>query len=300
MLRILLLGARGQLGVELSQELVRLGDVTALDRAAADLSEPESLRAIVRATRPQVLVNAAGYTAVDRAESERELATAVNAVAPGVLAEEAERLGACMVHYSTDYVFDGAKSEGYTETDEPNPLSVYGRTKREGEQAVLAACRRHLVLRTSWVFSAHGTNFLRTMLRLAGERDELRVVDDQRGAPTSTALLAGATAQAIASLHDATADDPRWGLYHLSAAGETSWHGFARHVIARAQQHGHPLRVRPGDVAAISTAEYPTAAARPANSRLDSSRFSSTFGLTLPHWTEGADRVLDDLTLITR
>ena len=146
MLRILLLGARGQLGVELSQELVRLGDVTALDRAAADLSEPESLRAIVRATRPQVLVNAAGYTAVDRAESERELATAVNAVAPGVLAEEAERLGACMVHYSTDYVFDGAKSEGYTETDEPNPLSVYGRTKREGEQAVLAACRRHLVL----------------------------------------------------------------------------------------------------------------------------------------------------------
>ena len=291
---ILLLGANGQVGNELRHTLPALGSVVALDVPDIDFSRPESLRDVVRAHRPRIIVNAAAYTAVDKAESDSELAFTINAVAPGVLAEEAEALDACLVHYSTDYVFDGRKPSPYVETDATGPLSVYGRSKLEGERAV-QACEKHLTLRTSWVIGAHGQNFIKTMLRLAGERDALRVVADQVGAPTSAALLADVTAKALSHMAERPANDSRWGLYHLTAAGETSWHGLARHVIARAGAMGLPLKTKPEAVLLITTAEYPTPATRPANSRLDTSKLRSAFAVTLPDWTVGVNAVLDRL-----
>jgi len=292
---ILIFGANGQVGRELARELAPLGRVTPLDRASADLAQPESLRAIVREHGPGVIVNAAAYTAVDRAESEPELAERVNAVAPGVIAEEARRAGAMLVHYSTDYVFDGSKAGAYVETDAVHPLSVYGRTKLAGERAIASATPRHVVLRTSWVISPHGTNFVRTMLRLAAERDALRVVADQHGVPTTAALLARVTRQLIAALQTAADTDPRWGVYHAVPSGETTWHALARYVITKAHARGMPLRATPESVAAIATSDYPTAARRPANSRLDTSKLRSTFGLQLPDWRVGVDDVLDQL-----
>jgi dTDP-4-dehydrorhamnose reductase len=291
---ILLFGANGQVGYELRPLLAKLGEVVAPVRPEIDFSVPGSLRAVVRRYQPSLIVNAAAYTAVDKAEANADRAFAVNATAPGVLAEEAEALGVYLVHYSTDYVFDGHKSSSYTETDATGPLSVYGRSKLAGEAAV-QACKRHLTFRTSWVVCAHGQNFVKTTLRLAGERDALRIVSDQFGAPTSAALLANITVKVISQMVGQSADDMRWGLYHLVAAGETSWHGLAYHVISRARAMGLSLKTQPDSIAPIATVEYPTAAVRPANSRLATSKLRETFALTLPNWMLGVDAILDQL-----
>lgn len=291
---ILLLGANGQLGHELQQTLAGFGQLVALNFPDIDFMQPESLRPLVRGLRPALIVNAAAYTAVDKAESNPERSRVINAQAPGVLAEEAGAAGAVLVHYSTDYVFDGTKSGAYVETDTTNPLSVYGRTKLAGEQAVQRLAR-HLTFRTSWVVGAHGANFIRTMLRLAGERDTLRVVADQYGAPTAAKLLAETTVKVLAKMDGAQSEDRRWGLYHLVASGETTWNGFARHVIARAQQAGIPLRCSADAIAAIPTSGYPTPAQRPTNSRLDTAKLRTTFGVMLPDWREGVDAELEQI-----
>ena len=296
---ILLLGANGQLGYQLSTELLALGRVHALTRAEADMSKPEGLlRSLAKTTevfKPTMVVNAAAYTAVDKAETETAQAMAVNAQSVGVLAEFAQSMGACMVHYSTDYVFDGSGTQAWCETDVPAPMSVYGQTKYWGEQAVRKNCAKHLILRTSWVVGAHGGNFLKTMLRLAAERDSLRVVADQIGVPTSTQLLADATVGMLKAMQLVNEEDARWGTYHLAAAGETSWHGYAQHVVAGALQRGAKLKAIPGSVAPITTAEYPLPAPRPLNSRLNTDKLKTTFGLTLPTWQQGVDEVLDEL-----
>jgi dTDP-4-dehydrorhamnose reductase len=285
-MRILLTGCAGQLGRELKRSLCCLGEVIACDRQEFDLADPDALRDAVRDAAPAVIVNAAAHTAVDKAESEPELAMAINAIAPGVLAEEAKRLGALLIHYSTDYVFDGTKPAPYTEDDSPAPLSVYGRSKREGELAIAAADGRHLIFRTSWVYGLHGANFMKTMLRLGKERDELRVVGDQIGAPTWSRHLADVTALVLARK-----DIPN-GLYHLAAAGETSWHGYAEAIFAEARRAG--LLNKSPVVHRITSADYPLPAARPANSRLDCSRFRRDFDLTLPDWRTGLIDCLAD------
>jgi dTDP-4-dehydrorhamnose reductase len=291
---ILLLGANGQVGHELRLTLAALGEVVALARPDIDFAIPESLRAIVRRHRPAMIVNAAAYTAVDKAEADAERAFAVNATAPGVLAEEAEALGAALVQYSTDYVFDGSKTAPYVETDVTAPLSIYGHSKRDGELAV-RQCKKHLIFRTSWVFGAYGHNFIKTMLRLAIERRNLRVVADQFGAPTSAALLAKITAKVLAQIGRQPAADPRWGLYHLVAGGETNWHGLACYAIARASAMGLPLQASPETIEPITTAHYPTPARRPASSRLATTKLRGTFAVTLPDWQVGVNEVLDQL-----
>ena len=285
-MRILLTGCTGQLGRELKRSLACLGELVACDRRQPDLADPDDLRAAVRALAPTVIVNAAAYTAVDQAEAEPAAADAINAVAPAILAEEAKRLGALLIHYSTDYVFDGAKPAPYTEDDIPAPLSAYGRSKRAGELAIAASGARHLIFRSSWVYGLHGANFMKTMLRLGGERDELRVVADQTGAPTWTRHLADATALILARR-----DTPD-GLYHLAAAGETSWHAYAEAIFVEAQRAG--LLERIPVVRRITSADYPLPAKRPANSRLDCSRFSRDFGLALPDWRTGLIDCLAD------
>ena len=245
--------------------------------------------------KPTVVVNAAAYTAVDQAQTNAETAHAVNAQSPAVLAEFAHDWGAMLVHYSTDYVFDGSGTQAWREVDAPQPLSVYGSSKWAGECAIAAACARHLVLRTSWVVGSHGNNFLKTMLRLGAERDSLRVVSDQIGVPTSTALLADVTLQLIRVMHSVDAGDPRWGTYHVAAGGETSWHGYAQHVLAGAVARGAMLKVAPDAVEAITTAEYPLPARRPMNSRLDTQKIRTTFGVNLPSWQSGVDAILDQI-----
>jgi len=272
-LRILLTGRNGQVGWELERTLPALGSVIAADRETLDLSDPDAIRRVVREAKPDVIVNPAAYTAVDRAESEPELARQINGVAPGVLAEEAKRTGALLVHYSTDYVFDGTKSTPYTEEDLPNPLNVYGRTKLEGERAVAAAGCRYLTLRTSWVYASRGKNFLLTVLRLASTQPELRIVDDQHGAPTWARDTARATCRLIAG-----ADLPS-SLYHLTAAGSTTWCGFAREIVRLAHLGSE---VRP-----ISTSEYPTPARRQANSALSNAKLQRDGGIALQPWPEG-------------
>jgi dTDP-4-dehydrorhamnose reductase len=293
--RFFITGTNGQLGFELQRALAPLGDVTACGRYACDLSTPDSIRAAVRAAKPDVIFSAGAYTAVDKAESEPELAHAVNGDAPGILGEEASKLGALVIHYSTDYVFDGTKIAAYSEEDVTNPLGVYGKTKLEGENALAASGADHLIFRTSWVFGAHGKNFIKTILRLAASRDELRIVADQVGAPTGAALLADASAHiAMRYLRDGSQNFP-FGLYHLAAAGETSWHGFAQHIVAKAAAANAPLQAKINRIHPIPAAEYPTPAARPANSRLDTSNFRAAFGLYLPDWKHGVDQVLDVL-----
>jgi len=288
--RILVTGKNGQVGFELRRSLSVLGEVIAVDRDECDLADPETIRRVVRAARPDVIVNPAAYTAVDKAESEPDLARAINAVAAGVLAEEAARCGALIVHYSTDYVFDGVGDGVYSEDDAPNPQSVYGQTKLEGERAVAAANPRHLILRTSWVFGAHGANFLKTMLRLAREREALKIVADQFGAPTSAALLADVTAHAVARyLREGAASFP-FGVYHLVSAGETSWHGYAQYVIESARRRGQTFKV--AELAPIPTSAYPLPAPRPANSRLSTAKLQQAFGLTLPQWQAQVEQVL--------
>ena len=295
-MKILLLGKSGQVGWELQRSLAVLGHVVALDRQGdgplvGNLQDLAGLAHTVQAVRPDVIVNAAAYTAVDKAESEPDVARAINADAPGVLAREAAKTGAWLVHYSTDYVFDGSGDAPWTEDAPTGPLSVYGATKLAGEQAIRASGCQHLIFRTSWVYAARGNNFAKTMLRLAKERDELRVVSDQVGAPTGAELLADVTAHAIRT---ARANASVSGTYHLAASGETSWWEYARFVIEHARAAGAPIRVAPDAVLPIQTADYPTPATRPLNSRLVMSNFTEAFGLRLPQWREGVARMLEE------
>jgi dTDP-4-dehydrorhamnose reductase len=298
MLKILLLGCNGQVGWELQRSLAVLGDVVALGSAPAagddglcgNLGDLDGLARTVRRVAPNIIVNAAAYTAVDRAETEPEQARTINALAPGLLANEAQRLGAWLVHYSTDYVFDGSGSTPWKENNRCAPLSVYGRTKHEGELAV-AACAKHLIFRTSWVYGARGGNFAKTMLRLAGERESLTVIDDQIGAPTSAELLADVTAHA---LREAIARPELAGTYHCAADGQTSWRGYAQFVLAQARAMGVALKAGPDQVQATSTAQYPTPAQRPLNSRLDTEKLRSAFSLHLPLWQIGVRRMLQE------
>lgn len=298
-MNILLLGKSGQVGWELQRSLATVGHVTALDRHGpgpaqapelrADFSQPEQVAALVRAVRPDVIVNAAAHTAVDKAESEPDLARAINTTTPALLAQEAAHLGALLVHYSTDYVFDGSGAEARDESAPTAPLSVYGQTKLEGERAIQRSGCRHLIFRTSWVYAARGGNFAKTMLRLAAERDALKVIADQIGAPTGADLLADVTAHAIRVVQ--TRPD-LLGLYHLTASGQTSWYDYARFVIEWARQHGLPVQVAPEAIAAIPTTDYPTPARRPLNSRLNTAKVCAAFDLTLPDWQQGVTRML--------
>ena len=290
--QFLITGANGQLGFELQRALAPFGEVIALDRAGCDLSSADSIRAAVRAAKPDVIFNAGAYTAVDKAESEPSLAHAINAVAPGVIGEEAAKIGALVIHYSTDYVFDGKKAEAYLETDTAIPPGVYGKTKLAGEQALVGSCARHLIFRTSWVFGLHGKNFIKTILRLASERSELKIVADQVGAPTGVSLIADVSAHIAARYLRDGADSFPFGLYHLAPSGQTSWHGFARHVVAKATAANWSLQATPERIIPILTSEYPTPAARPANSCLNTSKFGEAFGFQLPDWHIGVDQVL--------
>jgi dTDP-4-dehydrorhamnose reductase len=292
-MKLLLLGKGGQVGWELQRSLAPLGELVALDFDStdfnADFSRPEQLAETVLKVRPDVIVNAAAHTAVDKAESEPEFARKLNATSPGVVAEAAQQIGALMVHYSTDYVFDGSGSKPWKEDDATGPLSVYGSTKLEGEQLVARHCAKHLIFRTSWVYAARGGNFAKTMLRIAKERDKLTVIDDQFGAPTGAELLADITAHAIR----ATLQDPaKAGLYHAVASGVTTWHGYARFVIEQAKAAGVELKAGPEAVEPVPTTAFPTPATRPHNSRLDTSKLQSTFGLVLPEWQSGVARML--------
>lgn len=277
-MRILLTGRSGQIGWELERSLAPLGEVIATDRGTLDLADPDAIRRAVREARPEVIVNAGAYTAVDTAESEPALAMRVNGAAPGILAEEAKRLGALLVHYSTDYVFDGEKRAPYREDDPPNPINVYGRSKLEGERAIAASGARYLILRTSWVYGLRGRNFLRAILQRAKAGSALRVVDDQTGAPTWCREVARTTERIITQRSDAT------GIYHLSAGGETTWCGFARAILALAR-----IDV---EVASIATAQYRTAAARPHYSVLDCAKLAREFGIALPHWRDSLARCM--------
>lgn len=279
MKRILLTGKNGQVGWELQRTLAPLGEVLALGRSELDLADRDRLVAIIRDAKPDIIVNAAAYTAVDQAESDVDTAMAINATAPGILAEEAKRLGALLVHYSTDYVFDGRKDGVYTEDDVPNPLNVYGRSKLAGEQAIMAAGGRHLVFRTSWVYGNRGRNFLRTVLRLAADRDELRIVDDQFGAPTWSRMIAEATPHMLAS------NEPPQGLFHLASTGCTTWFGFAKAILERTEA----IRSRQPRLLSCTTADYPLPASRPANSRLDCDRLAGATNLRLPDWRVALD-----------
>ena len=296
-MKILLLGKNGQLGWELQRALAPLGELTACDLDSpgvlkADFSQPESLRALVAAVQPDVIVNSAAHTAVDKAESEPDFARTLNATAPGVLAEEAAARGALLVHYSTDYVFDGGGSAPRDEDAPTGPLSTYGRTKLEGEQLIRASGCEHLILRTSWVYAARGGNFARTMLKLAAEREQLKVIADQFGAPTGADLLADASAHAIRRVRE---QPSLVGTYHCVADGETTWHAYARFVIEWARARGHAIRVAPEAILAVPTTEYPTPARRPLNSRLSTARLRTAFGLHLPHWQLGVERMLEEV-----
>ncbi|PXW97056.1 dTDP-4-dehydrorhamnose reductase [Sphaerotilus hippei] len=297
-MKILLLGKGGQVGWELQRALAPLGELVALDHDRShnpqglhgDFSQPERLAETVAAVRPDVIVNAAAHTAVDRAESEPELARALNATSPGVLARCAAETGAWLLHYSTDYVFDGSGSAARDEDAPTAPLSVYGRTKLEGEQLIRASGCRHLILRTSWVYGARGGNFAKTMLRLAAERDRLTVIDDQIGAPTGADLLADLSAHLLRQVRQ---QPELGGTYHAVAAGEVSWHGYASFVIDWARRHGRELRVQAID--AVPTSAFPTPAQRPHNSRLSTARLQAAFGLVLPPWQQGVERMLAEV-----
>lgn len=294
-MNILLTGASGQVGFELLRTLAPLGKVTALGSQQLNLADADAIRRIVNDIKPELIVNPAAYTAVDKAESETEPAFAVNAVAPGILAEEAKKLGARLVHFSTDYVFDGSKPDAYVETDVTHPVSVYGSSKLAGEQAIESVGGQYLIFRTSWVYGVRGKNFFLTMLRLARERDSLRVVADQHGAPTWSRMIAEATALAIARWQDES------GVYHLTNSGATTWHGFACAILEGYVRHagnlGWPeLKASPDAVEAITTEQYPLPARRPANSMLDNSKLAHDFGLAMPQWQEALEMALGELT----
>ncbi|GJD15573.1 dTDP-4-dehydrorhamnose reductase [Rivularia sp. IAM M-261] len=293
-MRILLTGSTGQVGWELQRSLMTLGEVICVGREATsvslqmDLSVPETIRAVIREVKPNLIVNPAAYTAVDKAEAEPELAMAVNGVAPGVIAEEAKLLDAPVIHYSTDYVFNGTQATPYTEQDIPDPQNVYGKTKLAGEKAIQAVGVPYLILRTSWVYGLRGKNFLLTMLKISREREELKVVDDQIGAPTWSRMIAEATTHIISGTRELVRDYS--GVYHLTATNQTSWHGFAK-TIFELDPNSSQQKLK--QLLAIPSTEYPTPAKRPAYSSLDTSKISSTFQLALPGWRESLALVLD-------
>ena len=296
-MKILLLGSKGQVGWELQRSLAPLGILICLDRRgqngfSGDLSKPDEIAATVRNFAPDFVVNAAAYTQVDKAESEPEQARIINSQAVAKIAREAKNNNAWLVHYSTDYVFDGSGDKAWKEKDETRPINVYGQTKLEGEEAIRQSGCRHLILRTSWVYAARGHNFIHTMLRLAGEKESLKVINDQTGAPTGAELIADVTAHAIKALRQGTNLS---GTYHLSAAGETTWWDYARLVIDTAAKAGVQLKVYPDDIAAVPTEEFPTAAARPRNSRMDTNKLRNTFNLTLPPWEHGVLRTVQEI-----
>lgn len=296
-MKVLLFGKNGQVGWELQRALAPLAEVIALDREdngllCGDLTDVRRVMDTVRKVRPDAIVNAAAHTAVDKAESEPDLARAINATGPDALARAAVECGAWLVHYSTDYVFNGAGVAPWTEDDATAPLNVYGKTKLEGEELIRASSCRHLIFRTSWVYASRGHNFARTMLRLAAERDELTVIDDQHGAPTGADLLADVTVHALRS---AMLRPELSGTYHVVASGETTWFGYARHIIESARAAGQAIRIAPDAVRPVPSTAFRTAATRPMNSRLDTTKFRRTFDLLLPHWTSGADRMLTEI-----
>ena len=304
-MKILLLGKNGQLGWELQRSLAPLGDLFALGSAGrsdtqlfcGDLTDLAGLAATIRSVAPDIIVNAAAHTAVDKAESEPELARAINALAPALMAAEAKRSGAWLIHYSTDYVFDGSGDQAWQETAATGPLSVYGQSKLEGEQAILASGCKHLIFRTSWVYAARGGNFAKTMLRLAQQRDSLNVISDQIGAPTGADLLADVTAHCIRSLVQNHSESMALsGIYHLVAGGETSWYDYARFVIASARAAGLEIKVADDAISPIPSGAYPLPAPRPLNSRLDTNKLQTTFGLHLPHWQSGVSRMLTEIS----
>jgi len=294
-MKILLLGKNGQVGRELQRSLTPIGHVVALDRRAADLEQPQTLIDAVTAVCPDVIVNAAAYTAVDKAEEDIERAYAVNTKAVDVLAREAARRDVWLVHYSSDYVFDGRKTEPYVEDDDTNPLNVYGKSKLAGEQAIRARGARHLIFRTSWIYASRGRNFVRTILQLARECSELRVVADQIGAPTGAGLVADITAFVLAGIHHEVQSSKKIAKYHLTSMGQPSWHEFAQVVLAEAAALGAQLRARTQDVAAVRSDGYPTRANRPANSCLATDKLRNTFGVSLPDWREGVTRVVQEI-----
>lgn len=300
-MKILLLGANGQLGWQLRRSLCVVGNVTALHRASAplcgDLARPDELARTVQAVAPDVIVNAAAYTAVDRAESERDAAFAINAHACSVLADAAQRCGAWLVHYSTDYVFDGSGERPWRETDPAAPINVYGGSKLAGEQVVVQGCERHLILRTSWIFDSWGQNFLKSILRAAARQDNLKVVSDQWGAPTRAALVADVTAHILRQLQ-LQPQPQSSGIYHVAAAGATSWHEYAVLAVAHARECGMPLNASPAGISAITSSEYPQAAPRPRNSRLDTGLLRATFGVNLPQWQDGVCAVVTELAAL--
>jgi dTDP-4-dehydrorhamnose reductase len=295
-MKILLLGKNGQVGWELQRSLAPLGELLALDRHSTDfcgdLNQPERLAQTVRDWRPDVIVNAAAHTAVDKAESEPDLARCLNATAPAALAQAAADIGAWLVHYSTDYVFNGQGQQAWQEGDTTGPISVYGQTKLEGELAIVASGCKHLIFRTSWVYAARGGNFAKTMLRLAAERERLTVIDDQHGAPTGADLIADVTAHAI---RQALQKPALSGLYHLVASGETSWHAYASHVITQARILRPELALKVNEIAPVPTASFPTPAQRPHNSRLHTGKLQQAFGLVLPPWQAGVNRLLTEI-----
>lgn len=292
-MKILLFGTNGQVGWELQRSLSPLGELIALDRHSTelcgDLTDLNGIAETVRRVAPDVIVNAAAYTAVDKAESDVETAQIVNAVAPGVLAEAASAAGAWLVHYSTDYVFDGSGNKPWVETDPAGPLNVYGRTKLEGEQRIASQCAKHLIFRTSWVYAARGGNFAKTMLRLAQERETLTVIDDQFGAPTGADMLADVTAHAIVQ---AQGKPDLAGLYHLAAGGETTWFDYAKYVIGQSIRAQAAIKIIANKIEPVATSAFPTAAARPRNSRLNTDKLKHTFGLQLAPWQQGVARML--------
>lgn len=297
-MKILLLGKNGQVGWELQRSLAPLGEVLALDRHSTDhcgdLSQPEQLAQTVLAYQPNFIVNAAAHTAVDKAQSEPELAHCLNAQAPAALAKAAVQIGAWLVHYSTDYVFDGSGDHARQEDEATGPLSVYGQTKRQGEEAIAASGCKHLIFRTSWVYATRGANFAKTMLRLAQEREKLTVINDQHGAPTGADLIADVTAHAMRGVQDERHTSLS-GVYHLVASGETTWHGYAQHVIHQAQRLSPSLPWMVNEVSAVATCAFPTPATRPLNSRLCTDKLQQTFGLVLPPWQQGVDRMLAEI-----
>lgn len=288
-MKILLIGKHGQVAWELQRTLAPLGDVVAVGRSDVNLADVAALRKLVGDVRPEVVVNGAAYTAVDKAETEKELCHQINAILPGVLAEEAKKLGALLVHYSTDYVFDGSKTTPYVESDATNPLGTYGATKLTGEQAVCAAGADYLIFRLCWVYGARGQNFMLTMQRLAREREKLRVVRDQLGCPTWSRMIAEATAQAVKQVLASKDRTTYSGIYHLAASGSTNWHGFASRIIELLPEAERKCR----EVEAITTAEYPTPAKRPAYSVLNCDKLAKIFGLRLPNWEHSLRQVLD-------
>ena len=287
--KILITGIKGQVGFELQRSLAPLGQLIPISRSQLDLADVSAVTALLDKLQPDVIVNPAAYTAVDKAESDQAAAHAVNVAAPAAMAQWVKTNDALLVHYSTDYVFDGEKAQAYLEEDDVNPQSVYGATKQQGEAAITDTTNRHIILRTSWVFGAYGNNFLKTMLRLAAEREALSIVNDQIGAPTSAALIADVTAHIVRDYLAFGEEfiDECTGIFHLAADGETSWHGYAQYVITLAEQAGMMLKIKATDVKGIPSSDYPTPAKRPVNSRLNTEKLKAVFDLQLPNWQDG-------------